>query len=176
MKVLNHQVKCFFQEVYKPSEVAMFNDFYDWRYDWENFNINSHNFKYHFFNYTAKEYINYIQKSNEKTFLVIGKPEDAYILEFVDYEQFYHAYFLNMRKLMSLLPMNAIIVEDSFKNFMNDDNEELHDLLTNEILECKERNLKKKYNKLKSFLNTYELRFLNKSIFKDIHNKFVFHL
>lgn len=174
MKVLNHEIKCFFKEIYKPSETAMFNDFYDWRYDWDSFNINSHNFKYHFFNYTAKEYISYIQNISEKVFFVIGKPEDAYILEFVDYEQFYHAYYLNMRKLINLLPMNAVIVDDSFDEFMDESNEELREFLTNEIIESKERNLKKKYSKLKSFLTTYELRFLNKTIFNQIHNKFIF--
>jgi hypothetical protein len=176
MNVLNHTILDFYKEIYLPSEIDILNNLYDQGYNLSELNIHSNFYKILFFNYISKNYIDQLMNSSEKKFYIIGKPDkNSHLLEYVDYLDFKYSYMLNMNKIFKLYPINALITDKyTYDEYLEENDGELYELFTHQIISCKEKNSKKNFKNLKSFLNTYELIYLDKQIFQKVQNKFMF--
>lgn len=155
--------------------MEMFSDFHDWGWNWSKFNINSRDFKALFFDNLCRSYLEFIKNQDSKHFFLICKPDDSEFLHYIEYDDFLRAYFLNIKKIVKLLPINAIIIEDkTYSEVINEADDEFFDFLTVKIIETTEKNQKKSFKSLQSFLKTYDLTFLNKQVFSDMKTKFMF--
>jgi|AntRauTorckE6833_2_1112554.scaffolds.fasta_scaffold00086_40 hypothetical protein len=174
MQVLNHTIKDFHKEIYVVTECDLFDNLYDQNIDWDKFSVNSRQYKKLFFNYLSKTLLNKLSDHQGRTFYIIGKPDITKIHEYVTVEEFNYTYFLNIEKFFKLYPVNAVIVKNKTYEELIEDNPELNEWLIKEILKCKKKNSKKSFAKLSSFVKTYELSFLDKKIFDETKNRFIF--
>jgi hypothetical protein len=172
MKVLGYEICDFFTDIYIPSEIMIMDMFH--RQDINPADIKPHSpyFKKLFFNYILKEYIRNITESDHKQFFIIGNPVFSELQDYIDQEEFIYTYNLNIKKAHKLIPMSAIIVDDTFDDYM--EHPETFEHLTTKIHKTKDTNAKKNFSKLSSFLKTYELDYLDDKVFSSIKNKFMF--
>ena len=145
MNVLGYEIRDFFKDIYIPSEIYIINLFHDQGINPLDINPNTPYFKKLFFNFILKTYIETLEYEDKKVFYVIGHPEYSELQEYFEYDAFIYAFYLNMNKAYRLIPMNAVIVNDKYDEFM--EHPETYEYLITTIPKIKDKNIKKSYSK-----------------------------
>jgi|TARA_R110000765_G_scaffold7963_4_gene26050 hypothetical protein len=175
MNVLNYEIRDFYTDIYLPSEFEILTNLYKQGIDADNLCIHTKYYKILFFNYISKTYIEALRNNKKKIFYIIGRPEKSELWDYALKNEIVYSYFLNIKKIIKLYPINALLTEEyTYNEFLEANEEELVEVLTKDIIKCREKNPKKSFKQLQSFVKTYELKYLDKQIFEEVQNRFIF--
>lgn len=168
MKIINHNILDFQNIIFCKAEISIIDTLYEQNYN--DIKLKSPYFKKIFFNSLSKEIISFLKNNKEPYYFIILPPKPSELSSYFDnFEEYSESYIKNIQKFINLYPINAKIY-----NNLNSNDEEFTEIIISDLKNVKTRNEKKTFSKIKSFIKTYDLIYLDKQIFSSHKSRYMF--